>query len=85
MHPKGSVTRWIEGVKEGDPAAAQALWDRYFAKLVRLARQKLEDVPCRMADEEDVVLSAFDSFCRAPPSVAAFPIWRIAMAFGGCY
>ena len=59
-----SVTRWIDLLKAGDPAAAQPLWQRYFERLVRLARQKLRSAPRRAADEEDVALSAFDSFCR---------------------
>ena len=33
-----SVTRWIDLLKAGDPAAAQPLWQRYFEQLVRLAR-----------------------------------------------
>jgi RNA polymerase sigma factor (sigma-70 family) len=48
----------------GDPAAAQQLWERYFGDLVRLAHQRLRGTSRRAADEEDVVLSAFDSFCR---------------------
>src|SRR5207249_7754782 len=36
----------------------------YFQRLVALARQKLRRAPRGMADEEDVALSAFDSFCR---------------------
>jgi DNA-directed RNA polymerase specialized sigma24 family protein len=59
-----SVTRWIRQLKEGDPAAAQALWERYFHRLVTLARARLRGTPCRVADQEDVALSAFDSFCR---------------------
>jgi RNA polymerase sigma factor (sigma-70 family) len=48
----------------GDPAAAQQLWQRYFQDLVRLARRHLGRTLRRAADEEDVALSAFDSFCR---------------------
>ena len=58
------VTRWLGQLAEGDEAAAQRIWDRYYGKLVHLARRKLGDVNRRMADEEDVVLSAFHSFCR---------------------
>jgi hypothetical protein len=29
-----SITRWIALLKEGDPAAAQRLWERYFRRLV---------------------------------------------------
>src|SRR5262249_31371781 len=41
------------------------LWDRYFERLVRLAQNKLSARLRRAADEEDVALSAFHSFCRA--------------------
>ena len=59
-----SVTRWIESLKDGDPAAAQRLWQRYIEALIRLARARLRGAPRRVADEEDAALSAFDSFCR---------------------
>jgi DNA-directed RNA polymerase specialized sigma24 family protein len=59
-----SVDRWLEQVKAGEPAGAQRLWERYFGLLVRLARKKLGGTSRRAADEEDVALSAFDSFCR---------------------
>jgi DNA-directed RNA polymerase specialized sigma24 family protein len=64
MADDGSVTRWLGQLQAGDPAAAQQLWERYFRRLVGLARLKLGDAPRRAADEEDVALSAFDSFCR---------------------
>jgi DNA-directed RNA polymerase specialized sigma24 family protein len=59
-----SVTRWISALKRGDQAAASGLWESYFRRLVGLARARLRDVPRLIADEEDVALSAFDSFCR---------------------
>jgi DNA-directed RNA polymerase specialized sigma24 family protein len=64
MLSDGSVTMWIGDLKAGDHAAAQALWERYFHKMVRLARARFRDAPRRAADEEDAALSAFDSFCR---------------------
>src|SRR5919198_391675 len=64
MAREGSVTRWLGPLLAGDPAAAQQLWERYFRRLVGLARTKLRGAPRRAADEEDVALSAFDSFCR---------------------
>ena len=60
-----SISMWIGRLKEGNSTAAQAVFQRYFDRLVGLARQKLKGVPGGMADEEDVALSAFDSFCRA--------------------
>lgn len=64
MSPEGSVTRWLVQLQAGDPVAAEQLWQRYFQRLVGLARQRLRNAPRRVADEEDVALSAFDSFCR---------------------
>jgi len=64
MTSDGSVSHWIDSLKEGDAAAAQQLWERYFHRLVWLARRRLQAAPRRAADEEDVALSAFDSFCR---------------------
>jgi DNA-directed RNA polymerase specialized sigma24 family protein len=60
-----SVTVWLDRLKAGDRGAAQPLWDRYFDRLVRLAKGRLAARLRRSADEEDVALSAFDSFCRA--------------------
>jgi DNA-directed RNA polymerase specialized sigma24 family protein len=65
MSSEGSVTHWLTQLQAGDAAAVQPLWERYFSRLVGLARQKLQGRPRRAADEEDVALSAFDSFCRA--------------------
>jgi DNA-directed RNA polymerase specialized sigma24 family protein len=64
MSSDGSITRLVCLLKEGDRAAAQPLWEAYFTRLVALARARLRNTPRRAADEEDVALSAFDSFCR---------------------
>jgi DNA-directed RNA polymerase specialized sigma24 family protein len=64
-HGDGSITRWIADVKAGDVAAAQPLWERYFARMVDLARGRLRARGLRgrdaASDEEDAALSAFDS------------------------
>ena len=65
MPSPGSVTCWIDQLKAGEPAAVQPLWEGYFQQLVARTRQKLTGRSRRAADEEDVALSAFDSFCRA--------------------
>jgi DNA-directed RNA polymerase specialized sigma24 family protein len=64
MSAQGSVSQWLTLLRAGDHAAAQPLWERYFRRLVGLAHLKLQGAPRRAADEEDVALSAFDSFCR---------------------
>jgi DNA-directed RNA polymerase specialized sigma24 family protein len=85
---QGSVTRWLGDLKEGDPRAAQRLWQRYFERLARLARRKLHQAhrPPAVADEEDAALSAFDSFCRGL-AAGRFPrlddrddLWRLLVA-----
>jgi DNA-directed RNA polymerase specialized sigma24 family protein len=53
----------LDGIKAGDDDAVRSLWERYCDRLVRLARQKLRNTPRRVADEEDVALSAFNSLC----------------------
>jgi DNA-directed RNA polymerase specialized sigma24 family protein len=64
MSALSPVMIWISQLKDGNPAAAQQLWDTYFLRMVKAARCKLHGAPGRMADEEDVALSAFNSFCR---------------------
>jgi hypothetical protein len=85
MASKGSVTGWLDQLKAGDPLAAQKLWERYFRRLVGLARKKLQGARRGAADEEDVALSAFDSFCRGAEQ-GRFPrlddrdnLWRLLM------
>jgi DNA-directed RNA polymerase specialized sigma24 family protein len=64
MNTGNSVTQCISALKQGDQSAAMGLWDAYFRRLVGLARSRLRAARRLIADEEDVALSAFDSFCR---------------------
>ena len=83
MGSEDSVTHWFEGIKQGDSGAARALWQRYFPQLVRLAREKLRGAPRRAADEEDVALSAMESFFEAaqqgrfPDLADRHDLWRL--------
>jgi RNA polymerase sigma factor (sigma-70 family) len=77
-----SVTHWIGQLRTGDQAAAQRLWERYFERLLGLARQKLRHAR-RVADEQDVAQEAFNSFFRAAQD-GRFPqlqdrdsLWRL--------
>jgi DNA-directed RNA polymerase specialized sigma24 family protein len=63
MDADAAVTQWIADLKAGQTAAAERLWEQYFQRLVGLARTKLAGAPRRLADEEDVALSAFKSLC----------------------
>jgi DNA-directed RNA polymerase specialized sigma24 family protein len=65
MNESESVTHWIAEIKaggEGVDAAQQELWGRYFDRLVALARARLIGSPRGAEDEEDVALSALNSF-----------------------
>lgn len=85
MTPTPSVTTWIGLLKAGDPDAAQSLWQRYFGRLVELARAHLAHHVCRAADAEDVAQSAFADFC-AGAAAGRFPrlsdrhdLWRLLL------
>jgi hypothetical protein len=84
--PSSSVTTWLTLLRAGDTAAAEPLWQRYFAQLVELARQHLACHVRRGADEEDVALAAFADFC-AGVAAGRFPrlsnrqdLWRLLLA-----
>lgn len=80
-----SITVWLAGLEAGDSCAVQRLWEDYFFRLVGLARKILQDVPRQVADEEDVALSAFKSFCHRAAQ-GQFPrledrddLWKLLM------
>ena len=72
MASEGSITGWYNSLQEGNRGAAQQLWERFAQRLIRLARFRLQPNLRHATDEEDVALSAFDSFCRAAEQ-ARFP------------
>lgn len=83
MEHEDIIARWLQRVEGIDDRLAQALWEAYFQKLVRLARGKLGSLPRRDVDEEDVALSALDSFFRGAEA-GRFPqlndrddLWRL--------
>ncbi|MFO0878699.1 MAG: ECF-type sigma factor [Gemmataceae bacterium] len=83
MSEDGSVTTWLRALSTGNDDVAQNLWERYFGRMVELARNKLRASVSRASDEEDVALSAFHSFCQAA-SEQRFPrlanrddLWQI--------
>jgi DNA-directed RNA polymerase specialized sigma24 family protein len=83
MSSEESVSQWLDQIQAGDSAAAQKILERYFHRLVALARTKLQNTPRRAADEEDVALSVLDSFCRGAEQ-GRFPdlanrdnLWRL--------
>lgn len=62
MQEPGSITRWVSDLAVRDDDAARLVWNRYFHRLVALAKQQLQHRSWGGVDEEDVALSALDSF-----------------------
>ena len=78
-----SFDRWLDRLRAGEDMAAQKFWETYFEQLVTLARRKLRGNRQRLADEEDIAISAFNSFCRGVEA-GRFPqlndrddLWRL--------
>jgi RNA polymerase sigma factor (sigma-70 family) len=89
MSPDGSVTHWIAQLNAGEPAHT-LLYQRYFERLVRLARRKLRGARRVVADEEDVAQDAIASFFRGVKA-GRFPrladrddLWRILVRITAC-
>ncbi len=59
-----TVVAWVERLQEGDEAAATEIWEAYYRRLLGLARARMNQLPKRDVDEEDIVINAFDSFFR---------------------
>ena len=85
MSDEKSVSHWIDQVKDGDSIAAHQLWQHYFDRLVRAVRQNLRGHNRGMADEEDIVVSVFESFYRAaedgrfPELTGRDDLWRLLL------
>jgi DNA-directed RNA polymerase specialized sigma24 family protein len=52
----------LDSVRDGDDQAIATLWDDYYQQLVRIAAKRLPTNLRRTGDEEDIALSAFNSF-----------------------
>ncbi|MCC9608593.1 sigma-70 family RNA polymerase sigma factor [Blastopirellula sp. JC732] len=63
MHGESSEEE-IQAFIQGDPDAIEQMWDAYRDRLFALAKRKLGAKQSRVADEEDVAISAFTSMVR---------------------
>lgn len=85
MSEENNVSHWIDQVKEGDSMAASVLWEHYYDRLIRNVRKHLRDQNRGVSDEEDIVVSVFESFYRAAQA-GRFPemsgrddLWRLLL------
>ena len=77
-----NATHWLPALQQGNAQAAEKLWQEYFVKIVRLAKRRMEGLRLRAADEEDVALSAMNSFCRMAqnreePIANSTELWKL--------
>ena len=85
MSKSTHVSHWIDLVKAGDSMAANRIWQHYFSRLVRAVRARLDGQNRAISDEEDIVLSVFESFYDAAEN-GRFPdlsdrhdLWQLLM------
>jgi len=82
------ITVWIEQLKGSDPQAIERIWKSYFDRLTGLARKRLGSRDGRVSDEEDIALSALNSFyngvraSRFPQLNDRGDLWRILVTIG---
>lgn len=81
--PNDDLSEQLRSLKAGDEEAVRQVWQEYAGRLQRLADRRLGGMARRASDEEDVVLSAFNSFCsraaggQFPKLENADDLWRL--------
>lgn len=56
------ITLWLGGLKEGDQLDVEKIVSRYYQPIMNVVRTRLPAAVRRFADEEDVAISALNSF-----------------------
>lgn len=86
MVETNALSSILQGLENGDEAAANRIWQECYPRLVHYARRKLEGVAQGMSGPEDVALSALKSFFKAA-QLGRFPnladrddLWRILLS-----
>jgi DNA-directed RNA polymerase specialized sigma24 family protein len=81
--PPSDEKQWMSELKAGNSTATGWVWKQYFTRLMALAQKRMRSLPRRAADEEDVALSALNSFL-AGARAGRFPqlenendLWRL--------
>lgn len=55
----GSVTLWLNKLKKGDRGAAEAIWNRYYPRVLQIASSNLDRRRDRAIEGEDIAQSTF--------------------------
>jgi RNA polymerase sigma factor (sigma-70 family) len=64
MSADDSLTDWINRLQDGDEQAARRVWNYYCERLLALAKVRLAASRKGPADEEDVLVSTFETLFR---------------------
>lgn len=67
-HVVGSVTGWIEDLKNKDPDAQRKIVKRFSDRLIRCANQWLRGSGCRITDGDDIANMALFNFFEKDPN-----------------
>lgn len=83
MDEGGSVSVWLDGVRNGASTAQQAIWSRYLQRLVNYADHRLRQLGVRAEDGDDIAQKVFAGFFRRAQA-GQFPqledrddLWRV--------
>lgn len=68
-----SVTQWIADWKAGDARASQQLWERFFQRVVGLARERLGGMIAEFTEEVAERLRVLDD-----PELLQIALWKLA-------
>ena len=61
---EGSLTCFLDQLRQGDPDAAEQVWLRSAPRILAIARKTLSHQPQRFTDSDDAAQSAFFSFWK---------------------
>ncbi len=64
MTREDELSESISQVLNVDLQDAERIWNEYFPRLMRFAQKRMGSIPRRSFDEEDIALSAMNSFFR---------------------
>jgi hypothetical protein len=83
----GSVSHWLRGLKAGDRSAVDAIWHRYYERVVQFAERKMKINPDRAVDGEDIAQLAMQRLClnvstgRYPDLDDREQLWDLLVVF----
>lgn len=81
-HTLGSVTQWIEDLRNCDPNAVGHLWERFVNRMIAVANRRLKSSKCRVIEGDDIASQAFHDFFNRNPEdfsklVNRNDLWKI--------